>query len=176
MRFERRYVRLLTLSTSQPHALAILGWQAVVGPAPDRPAEAEGVDHVAVHHHEHRLAVVGRTGPQLTDLLDGYLAGSRPAAAVAGDAVDWSARPIVHVFCGQGSQWPGMGLDLYRSQPVFAAALDECEELFAGAAGWSLLAELGREADSRLQDTGLAQPGGLGDAEVEHGSPTRPRP
>ncbi|KAI0327713.1 ketoacyl-synt-domain-containing protein [Cubamyces sp. BRFM 1775] len=41
------------------------------------------------------------------------------------------ARPsteVIFVFSGQGSQYPGMGSDLYRRLPAFAQIVDECHE------------------------------------------------
>ncbi|MET7934865.1 beta-ketoacyl synthase N-terminal-like domain-containing protein [Streptomyces sp. NPDC005322] len=109
-------------------------------------------------HHEHRLAVVGRTGQELADRLEEYLADRASPSVITGDVMDGAARPIVHVFSGQGSQWPGMGMDLYGAQPVFTETLDACEAHFARYAGWSLLDELRRTEGSRLEDTEIAQP------------------
>ena len=36
---------------------------------------------------------------------------------------------IVFMFTGQGSQYPGMGADLYRKEPLFKSVVDECLEL-----------------------------------------------
>jgi len=35
-------------------------------------------------------------------------------------------RPVVFMFSGQGSQYVGMGLDLYRTEPVFRTEMDRC--------------------------------------------------
>jgi amino acid adenylation domain-containing protein len=38
-------------------------------------------------------------------------------------------RPIVFLFPGQGVQYPDMGLDLYRTEPVFREQVDQCASL-----------------------------------------------
>ena len=68
------------------------------------------------------------------------------------------APRIVHAFCGQGSQWPGMAMDLYRTQPLVRDTLDACEALVGEFADWSLLEEIGRSRQSLLQRTEIAQP------------------
>ncbi|GAA3434263.1 acyltransferase domain-containing protein [Kutzneria kofuensis] len=42
------------------------------------------------------------------------------------------------MFPGQGAQWVGMGRDLWRSQPVFATRMEECEQALASYVDWSL--------------------------------------
>ncbi|WP_263164104.1 type I polyketide synthase [Streptomyces sp. SCSIO ZS0520] len=60
-------------------------------------------------------------------------------------AVPGADRPVF-VFPGQGSQWPGMAVELLDSSPVFAARLQECAEALAPYVDWSLLDVL-RQAD-----------------------------
>ncbi|UCH94058.1 MAG: amino acid adenylation domain-containing protein [Candidatus Aminicenantes bacterium] len=37
--------------------------------------------------------------------------------------------PVVFMFCGQGSQYVNMGIDLYRSEPIFREEMDRCFEI-----------------------------------------------
>ena len=40
-----------------------------------------------------------------------------------------SQPPVVFMFPGQGAQYPGMGAELYRTEPVFRAEVDACLKL-----------------------------------------------
>ncbi|MEW5989538.1 MAG: acyltransferase domain-containing protein, partial [Chloroflexota bacterium] len=63
------------------------------------------------------------------------------------------------VFSGQGSQWIGMGQELLAQEPVFRAAIEECDRLMRPHVSWSLLEEVTRpNEESRLNDTEIAQP------------------
>ncbi|HEU5331325.1 MAG TPA: beta-ketoacyl synthase N-terminal-like domain-containing protein [Actinocrinis sp.] len=109
-------------------------------------------------HHDYRLAVVGRTGAELADAVDAHLAGENRAGTASGDVLDRRPPRIVHVFSGQGSQWPGMAMDLYRTEPLVRGVLDECDALIREHTDWSLLEELARTEHSRLMETRIAQP------------------
>ncbi|MEV4212401.1 beta-ketoacyl synthase N-terminal-like domain-containing protein [Micromonospora sp. NPDC049662] len=109
-------------------------------------------------HHTHRLALTGASAADLRGALAGHQAGERSANAVSGELLHDGPAYVVQVFSGQGSQYPGMGLDLYRADPTMRATLDECDALTRRIAGWSLLEELGRRTGSRLSETRFAQP------------------
>jgi acyl transferase domain-containing protein/acyl carrier protein len=49
---------------------------------------------------------------------------------------------LVFVFSGLGSQWPGMGRDLLRSEPLVRARLERCDRAFRPLAGWSIVEEI----------------------------------
>lgn len=104
-------------------------------------------------HHPHRLAVVGSTAADLAHQLARYLE--------TGDVSHASDRAprVAFVFAGQGTQRPGMGLELFQSRSEFRAALEECDAAIRARAGWSVIDAL-REAPSRSQvhRTEIAQP------------------
>ena len=103
-------------------------------------------------HHDHRLAAVGRTGPELSAGLEAAL-GLRVSSSTDG------APRVVFVFPGQGSQWPGMGRALLREEAAFREAIERCDTAIAAEAGWSLVAELEAGPEiSRLREIDVVQP------------------
>ncbi|MGK5636990.1 SDR family NAD(P)-dependent oxidoreductase [Streptomyces sp. URMC 126] len=106
---------------------------------------------------EHRAVVVG-------DDRGGLLAGLESLAAdvPAGSVVAGVARPgvrTVFAFAGQGSQWVGMGRELARTVPVFAARLAECEQALAPYVDWSLSEVLaGAEGAPEMVAAHVVQP------------------
>lgn len=71
---------------------------------------------------DHRAVVVGQTRDELLAGLAGVVAGRPEAGVVCG--VGKPVGKTAFVFAGQGSQWLGMGSELYAAYPVFAEALD----------------------------------------------------
>ena len=71
-----------------------------------------------------------------------------------------TATKVAFAYTGQGSQWVGMGRDLYESEPVARAVLDRCEAVFREERGTSLLDVMfGRPgAKGDLGDTAWEQP------------------
>lgn len=65
---------------------------------------------------DHRAVVVGQTRDELLAGLAGVVAGRPEAGVVCG--VGKPAGKTAFVFAGQGSQWLGMGSELYAAYPV----------------------------------------------------------
>ncbi|KAB8330057.1 type I polyketide synthase [Scytonema tolypothrichoides VB-61278] len=109
-------------------------------------------------HFNHRLAVVAESSLQLQEALSAF-ACSRDARLVNGQITN-KRQKIAFLFTGQGSQYVGMGRQLYENAPVFRAALDRCDEILRPYLGQSLLFVLYPEPGetSPLDQTAYTQP------------------
>jgi len=110
-------------------------------------------------HHDHRLALVARSADELVEQLQAFAAGEMPAGASCGRVTPGQRPRLAFVFSGQGPQWWAMGRQLIAQEPVFQDVIRRCDALLGRLASWSLWDELhAAEAQSRLQETAIAQP------------------
>ncbi|MEV8434559.1 type I polyketide synthase [Streptomyces chartreusis] len=86
--------------------------------------------------HQHRAVVLGPDRAGLLDSLDALTSGTADPAVVRGATADSATGPVF-VFPGQGSQWWGMGRELYDSSRVFRATVDDCADALAPYVDWS---------------------------------------
>ncbi|MGV9316235.1 type I polyketide synthase [Streptomyces sp. NPDC003691] len=86
---------------------------------------------------EHRAVVLGRGRDELLGGLAALGRGTESAAVESGVAAELGGT--VFMFPGQGSQWAGMGRQLYDTFPVFARRLDACAAALGEWTDWSLL-------------------------------------
>ncbi|MEM8780471.1 MAG: type I polyketide synthase, partial [Cyanobacteria bacterium P01_G01_bin.49] len=49
-----------------------------------------------------------------------------------------SHHPVTFLFSGQGTQYVGMGKELYDTQPIFKQEVDRCCDLLESSLGWDL--------------------------------------
>lgn len=77
---------------------------------------------------KHRLAVVARSPEQMRFSLAAFVAGET-ADVVKGEIAKKKRPKIAFLFTGQGSQYVGMGEQLYQTQPTFRAAIDRCAKI-----------------------------------------------
>jgi acyl transferase domain-containing protein/thioesterase domain-containing protein len=97
------------------------------------------IDPAAFADVAHTLRVGRRTLPERRALVVRRRAEALRALAAPGDETipDFKgrapARPpaVVFLLPGQGTQYPGMAAELWRNEPVFHAAIDECADLLA---------------------------------------------
>jgi acyl transferase domain-containing protein len=109
-------------------------------------------------HHSHRLAVVAQHADEAAELLQGWLQGETRTAVVAGRNAP-GRRRLAFVFSGQGSQWVGMGRQLYAQDAAFRAAMDACDAAVRRAGGVALVEMLHAEDLAvRLREPEVLQP------------------
>ncbi len=72
----------------------------------------------------HRVFAVCRDTAEAARVL-----AEGPAELLLGGVEEAAQRPVAFLLSGVGDHYPGMGAELYREEPTFRAALDQCAEL-----------------------------------------------
>jgi phthiocerol/phenolphthiocerol synthesis type-I polyketide synthase E len=83
------------------------------------------------------------------------LSARDPERLLTRAAADLGRRPVAFLFPGQGTQYAGMGRELYEREPVYRAAIDECAGILAPRLDGIDLLSL---PTARIQETAFAQP------------------
>ncbi|WP_349345277.1 type I polyketide synthase [Streptomyces rapamycinicus] len=125
-------------------------WERWLTAAPEEaPAPAAATAGAARAHFRYRRALLGRDRKQLLTALRGTRSPSEPV----------HTPRIAFIFSGQGSQYYGMGRELYETEPVFRDVFDSCDRLLAPALDASLteLTLYGGDREA-INETRVTQP------------------
>ncbi len=106
---------------------------------------------------EHRAVVVEQDRPRVLEALESLASGEAGPALTTGVARAGAGLQPVFLFGGQGSQWPGMGVELIDSSPFFASRILACEEALAPFVDWTLQ-EVLRSSGEWLDRLDVVQP------------------
>src|SRR5581483_3474472 len=106
-----------------------------------------------------RAAVVADTRDNLLNALRSFNTHAQRKALLAGNANQVQPK-VAFLFSGEGTEYEQMGQELYRSQPVFQAALQQCIAILKGDLPESLTSALYPTPDGQrlLQKSIYAQP------------------
>jgi acyl transferase domain-containing protein/acyl-CoA synthetase (AMP-forming)/AMP-acid ligase II/pimeloyl-ACP methyl ester carboxylesterase/acyl carrier protein len=127
-----RLLHLLTLSAKNESALTdlVTGYQKYLETNLDVAIEDLCLStNVGRNHFSHRLAITVESRQQLLEKINSYLLKDKEPGIVKSIVEPSFRAKIAWLFTGQGSQYVGMGYQLYQTQPVFRQALELCGEI-----------------------------------------------
>src|SRR5206468_8783754 len=107
-------------------------------------------------HHPHRLAIVADDNEEAASRLARWADDADARDVLTGKARE-DCSDVVFVFSGQGSQWPGMGRELFDEVPAFRSTIERFDALMRPAWGRSLV-ELLRGGDQAIFQSDIGQP------------------
>ena len=92
-------------------------------------------------HLQHRVVVRGDSAEEIRHHTEHFARGEASPYVLTGQALG-SNLPVAFLFSGNGSQWAGMGRDVWHANPHFREALTEVDSHFAKAQKWSIVDQL----------------------------------
>lgn len=130
-----RPVQVLTLTARSDNALRQLAgrYAAHITAHPDeRWEDVCYTANVGRAHFAERLSVRAAAATEGVAALEAFVARGTSPALVTGHVRVGSRPKVAFLFTGQGSQFSGMGRELYASSPRFREILDRCDEVLKG--------------------------------------------
>jgi acyl transferase domain-containing protein len=112
------------------------------------------------HPGPHRLVAIGQSRTDLARQLAACATGRTGAGSIAGVSRGPAEARVVFLFTGIGAECPGMGRDLFASEPVFRRALEQCDAIYRSLTGRKLLSSADPPfgPDCPLEETHFTQP------------------
>ncbi|HEY9800555.1 MAG TPA: type I polyketide synthase [Leptolyngbyaceae cyanobacterium] len=138
---ERPY-HLLTLSAKSEQALLELvnRYQTFLQDHPHLTiADICYTANIGRSHFEHLLAVVTQSVSQLNQQLSAIAQGQPSSSHYQGSIQTKKPAKIAFLFTGQGSQYVGMGWELYQTQATFRKTLEQCDAILSNYLHKSIL-------------------------------------
>ena len=110
-------------------------------------------------HFDHRAAVVAASPADVREKLARFVRDESTACLVCGRIERTGEPKVAFLFTGQGSQYVGMGRQLYETQPTFRNEIERCDLLLRRELERPLLSVLypENEASSPLHEAAYAQ-------------------
>lgn len=110
-------------------------------------------------HHACRAAFTAKSIPEVSQKLDEVMTNDNVVGIHRGTAGKHTLQPVF-LFTGQGAQYPGMGLTLFETQPVFRETLNRCDQILYPIIGKKIkeLLEPSPGTPSELNQTRFTQP------------------
>lgn len=114
--------------------------------------------NVGRSHFDHRAALAAESHAALQEELAKLVASRDLCHEQVGQTFD--QPKVAFLFTGQGAQYPGMGHQLYETQPTFRAALDQCAAVLDAYLGHPLLSVIFPDSvtETPLDETSFTQP------------------
>jgi myxalamid-type polyketide synthase MxaB len=105
-----------------------------------------------------RVGIVAASTSQMLEQLQAITQGETEIEGVAYRQAAVQRPRIAMLFTGQGSQYVGMGRELYETQPTFKQTLDQCAQILDAYLEQPLLRVIYADGDSPLSETSYTQP------------------
>ena len=151
-----RPLHLLTLSAKTEPALKQLAqrYEKYLGTHPALPIENICFTaNTGRSHFKYRLGAIAASTVEVRKQLAAFASGLEAPGIYFGQ-VQKNAQPkVVFLFTGQGSQYIGMGRQLYETQPTFRKTLDRCDEILRSYLEKPLLEVLYPEINKARENT-----------------------
>ncbi|AFZ15518.1 6-deoxyerythronolide-B synthase (plasmid) [Crinalium epipsammum PCC 9333] len=111
-------------------------------------------------HLQHRVSIVGASVEEIETKLASFYREEEAVGVVSSFISNPEPSKIAFLFTGQGSQYIEMGWELYKTQPTFRKALEQCDRILQPYLKKSLLDIIYPQpgANSPLDETAYTQP------------------